>query len=503
MSKQNYLIGTRGSLLAVTQCTLLKEEIESLTDAAFDLRKIKTEGDQKTDKPLWQLDGKDFFTKELDAALLKDEIDMVVHSYKDLGSERPEGLELAAIGKRSFAHDILLIKKDTVPKIKDKTEFIVGTSSPRRITNVESSLKEFLPLASDDLTVKCEMLRGNVNTRIQKLLDGQYDAIVLALAGLERLTGKEESRKVLEGLVKDLTFLIMPQKAFPSSASQGALAVEIHDKSPKREQLLKTLRTIHSDETVEAVKRERKAFVSYGGGCHLAVGIHVKKHKDLFVHIHKGVHGDKVVDHIEVEGADQSSLKGKNALLVLGEKDKLVEQVPLEANIPDGKNIFVTSPYCFEALKASKSQSSVWAAGSRTHRKLAKLGYWVNGSADGFGHEEIIALKDSKAAQMMLDSSKSEDWIVLSHDQANSPVGKVTRCYTRKINQAAEMDLSEYEVFFWGSYFQYETYLSKFPWIKDKIHACGLGKTYDKFVKNNIKVVPVADMKSFKDLVQS
>ena len=498
MPKNNYLIGTRGSLLAVTQCSLLKEEIESLANARFELVKIKTEGDQKTDKPLWQLDGKDFFTKELDAALLKDEIDMVVHSYKDLGSERPAGLELAAVGKRRFAHDIFLIKKETLPLIETKKEFIVGTSSPRRITNVEASLKPFLPKAPENLKVKCKMLRGNVNTRIQKLLDGAYDGIVLALAGLERLASKEESQKVLAELTKDLTFLIMPQKTFPSSASQGALAVEIHDQSPRAAQLREILSSIHSPETVEEVKRERKAFNSYGGGCHLAVGIHVKKIKDLYAHIHQGVHDNKVVRKIEIEGQSLDTVKDKKAFFALGENDPLVKQTPLRPSIKDGHNLFVTSHHCFDALKEAKF-NSLWAAGSRTHKKLAKLGYWVNGSADSFGHEEIMSLKESKAAQIMLGS---DQWSVLSHDKASSPVGEVVPCYGREVAESAHADVEDCDVFYWGSFFQYQVYTRKYPWIKDKIHACGLGKTYDSFVEHGIKVFPVADMAGFKAAVR-
>lgn len=495
MSKQNYLIGTRGSLLAVTQCSLLKEEIESKTDARFDLKTIKTEGDQKTEKPLWQLDGKDFFTKELDAALLQDQVDMVVHSYKDLGSERPEGLELAAVGKRKFAHDILLVPKSNIAKIKDKAQFIVGTSSPRRIANTESSLKEFLPNARPELEVKCSMLRGNVNTRIQKLLDGNYDAIVLALAGLERLASKEDSKKILEELLKDLTFLVLPQKSFPSSASQGALAVEVHDKSPKKAELLEALKSVHSPETVEEIKRERKAFNSYGGGCHLAVGIHVKEHKGLFVHVHKGSHQGKEIRKIELEGVDYSPIKNKKTLFVLGENDKLIEQKKIEGKARPNSNLFVTSSHCFHAL--GPNASSIWASGSRTHKKLASLGHWVNGSADGFGHEEILAIRESKAVSMMLES---DSWQVLSHKDAQSPVGEALPCYERTIKEDASLELDSYDAFYWGSFTQYEAYIKRFPEIKGKVHACGLGKTYDQFVQNKISVLPVADMKSFKDL---
>ena len=90
-AKKKYIIGTRGSLLALTQCKQVQQHLEEVTGASFELKIIKTQGDMDTSKPLWQMEGKDFFTKELDHALLNREIDLVVHSYKDLGSDRPDG----------------------------------------------------------------------------------------------------------------------------------------------------------------------------------------------------------------------------------------------------------------------------------------------------------------------------------------------------------------------------------------------------------------------------
>jgi len=167
--KNQYKIGTRGSLLALTQCKQTKNELEEKSNDSFELIPISTQGDQITDKPLWQLDGKDFFTKELDHALLTKSVDLVVHSYKDLGSERPEGIQLEAITKRKFAHDILLIEKETIKDLANKKVFTVGTSSPRRTENIKQFLKDFLPNISSNIEIKVENLRGNVNTRIEKV----------------------------------------------------------------------------------------------------------------------------------------------------------------------------------------------------------------------------------------------------------------------------------------------------------------------------------------------
>lgn len=492
MSK-NYKIGTRGSLLAVTQCTLIKNEITEKTGDEFELNLIQTQGDQQTEKPLWQMDGKDFFTKELDTALLANDVDLVVHSYKDLGSDRPDGITLATITERKFAHDILLIKKENISKIKDLDKFIVGTSSPRRIVNVENSLKDYLPNASETLDVKCEMLRGNVNTRIQKLRDDNYHAIVLALAGLERLANKEESKKELAALLEGLTFMVMPQKTFPSSASQGALAIEYNSVRNDQE-LYKTLRSVHCDTTEEEVKRERAAFQTYGGGCHLAVGIHVRKHKNLFLHIEKGLHKDKRIHKMFLEGVDYSEISGKSSYLVLGDNDVLIKKEELTPVISKSKNIFVTSKYCIKALEGI-TPNSIWGSGFMTSKRLANSGHWINGSADGLGHGEIKRINNSKAVQMLLNS---KEWEVLSHENTTSEVGPVIPCYTR-VKTNADFNINA-EVFYWFSFYQYQVYTSKYPELKNKYHACGLGKTYDQFLESGIKVFPFLDMDSFRSI---
>lgn len=496
MSQKTFKIGTRGSLLALTQCTLIKNEMEKKTGAKFELDVIKTQGDQITDRPLWQLEGKDFFTKELDEALLSHKIDLVVHSYKDLGSERPGGIKLATISKRSFAHDILLIKNETIKKLDAKEEIVVGTSSPRRIVNIEKNLAHFLP-TKEKKKINCKTLRGNVNTRIQKLLDDEYDAIVLALAGIERLAHKEDSKKILKELVKDLNFMLLPQKVFPSSASQGALAIETNTK--RDDNLFEILKSVHCNETQEVVSRERRAFLSYGGGCHLAVGIHVLKHKDLFLHIHKGELDGKEIDKLELEGADRSELKKDlKAVAIFAENDPMIEKVPLHTKIEGVHNLFVTSKHCLHIVKENKA-NSLWAAGAETMKALAREGLWANGSSEGLGHEEILKFKNSEVLKLML---KNDSWRTLSHDKADSPVGEVIASYRRIVKPLPEEDykkLSSYDIYYWNSYFQYEEYAKILPDLEKKLHATGLGKTYDKFLNNGIKPHPFIDMKEFEN----
>ncbi len=510
MSKSDYIIGTRGSLLAVTQSTLVKNLLEEKTGKKFEIKTIQTQGDVQTDKPLWQMDGKDFFTKELDSALLNKEIDLVIHSYKDLGSERPEGITLAAITERTFSHDILLIKNETIPHISDIKEFIVGTSSPRRIQNIESSLKEFLP-NSNNLSIKCETLRGNVNTRIQKLLDDKYHAIILAFAGLERLCMLESSKKELQQLVQNLNFMVLPQSEFTSAASQGALALECNSENKELEKLIRS--SVHDNKTAETVGVERAEFQRYGGGCHLAVGVHCHKLADEFILYQKGIADNKFINSKEIQGKNiEDILKSHKEEKVFLGLPKYKIQTPQEnfvydelikkegIDFPPSKGcFFITSSYSAEHF-SEKNEGLIFSSGNHTWKKLSRKGFWVNGSADSIGHEQIERFQKSELIKLF---SKDLKWKVLSHKASKSTAGEVIPSYKRVVlspNKDFIQRLCKCKVFYWTSYYQYETYRPFIESLEDVIHCCGLGKTLEEFQQNAIEVTPIVDMKKWQSL---
>lgn len=510
-----YKIGTRGSLLAVTQSTLMKHELERISGETFELVLIKTQGDEVTNVPLWQLEGKDFFTKELDEALLNGVVDLVIHSYKDLGTVRPEGIKLAAVTERKFAHDILLISEENIAKLPTwEGEFIVGTSSPRRIANLTRDLRNYLPhLKKSDTKVRCETLRGNVNTRIAKLREGQYHAITLALAGLERLAQTHKSGEELKALLKKMNYLVLPQSIFPSAASQGALGIETRDDRTDGGKLLKIISQLSHDKTVEEVFRERKAFKEFGGGCHLAVGIHVKKIGENFLHVHAGEVDGKRIEKKWLEGIIVPAIApGKKLFVGLprGDRENIVyddflEKTPEKRTLElQGKHIFVTSRYCLPSLQSSLvgKPASLWAAGSKTAAILAENGYWINGTSDSLGTQDLHDLKASQAIRMM-NPNLQDDWITLSHDDGKNDLGAVIGCYKRKaktIDPAYEKSLKEVGACFWTSFPQYEIFLKAFPFLKDVHHFCGLGKTWQEFVKAGIKVTVIPSMDEFYNL---
>ena len=248
--KDTLVIGSRGSKLALKQAEMVKAELERL-DPAADVRIeiIKTSGDASVD-PLSVIGGKGVFTKELEDALLDRRIDIAVHSLKDLPTIIPDELVIAAICKREDPRDALVLNgklRGSVASIQTLPHGAsVGTSSPRR-------LSQLLHLRGD-LVIK--ELRGNVDTRLRKLDEGQYDALVLACAGLRRL-----------GLADRISAPLPPSEMLPA-VGQGALGIEIRADDSGT---IETVGKLDHKFTRLACVTERAFLRSLGGGCQLPI----------------------------------------------------------------------------------------------------------------------------------------------------------------------------------------------------------------------------------------
>jgi hydroxymethylbilane synthase len=235
------VIGSRGSQLALWQANYIKERLEARGEQTR-IEIIKTTGDRILDSPLHQLGGKGLFTKEIEEALLDGRIDLAVHSMKDLPTELPAGLTIAAIPQRADARDAII-----GGKLRDlKHGAIVGTSSLRRI----AQLRRLRP----DLDIRS--IRGNVDTRINKIERGEYDAIVLAAAGVQRL-----------GWGQIISEFFRPDLMCPAVA-QGALAIETRLEGPGFD----ACAPLDHPWTRLPVTAERAMLAALGGGCQVPIG---------------------------------------------------------------------------------------------------------------------------------------------------------------------------------------------------------------------------------------
>lgn len=253
--KKNIRIGTRGSQLALYQANHTKEKLlEKFPDANVDIIVIKTKGDKILDVALSKIGDKGLFTKEIETALVAGEVDIAVHSLKDLPTVLPEGLQLGAVLKRAEFRDALVSKDGR--KLNELTPGdTIATSSLRRKAGLLHINKNF----------KIVDIRGNVNTRLQKMEEGYCDAMIMAAAGLQRL-----------GLDQYITEILEPEVMIPAT-SQGVIAIESRTGDTEIDLYLKEINHI---ETWNAIRVERGFLRSIEGGCQVPVGCYTQTKGD-------------------------------------------------------------------------------------------------------------------------------------------------------------------------------------------------------------------------------
>lgn len=249
-------IATRGSALALWQSKYIQNLIENNTEVEVELQSMKTKGDVILDTPLAKIGGKGLFTKELEESMLRGESDLAVHSLKDVPVVFPKGLILTAISEREDVRDSFVSEKfasfNELPKGAK-----VGTTSLRR--------KMQLLIKRPDL--KIISLRGNINTRLRKLKENEFDAIILASAGLKRLN-------LMENIKYFVPFSL--DEMIPAMG-QGALGIECVDKS----EVIDILKFINNENSVIATTIERDFVAKLNGGCQVPIGVNAEISGDI------------------------------------------------------------------------------------------------------------------------------------------------------------------------------------------------------------------------------
>ncbi len=310
--KSHLIIGSRGSKLALWQAEWVKAQMEKLhAGLEVSIEIIKTSGDANQRAPLAVIGGKGVFTKELEEALIDERIDLAVHSLKDLPTILPEGLSLSAITEREDARDALILNPNLLiksPSIKSLPEgCLVGTSSMRRLAQLKQ--------VRGDLVIRD--LRGNVDTRLRKLDEGEYQAIVLASAGLRRL-----------GLGQRISAAIETDEMIPA-VGQGALGIEARSTDEETNHLLSPL---NHAATRAACVAERALLRALGGGCQLPIAAHatVQDGRLRIEGLVAGLNGEEAV-RAKTEGASSEAEAVGNELasvLLREGADSLLKDLP-------------------------------------------------------------------------------------------------------------------------------------------------------------------------------
>jgi hydroxymethylbilane synthase len=453
-------------------------------------------GDKNLDAPLWQMPEKGVFTRDLQIDLESGVCDMVVHSWKDLPIEMPEGSEIAATLHREDTRDVLLMKRSFLKEqgVKGVEELTVLSSSPRRAYNLQKALAELLPFKTGK--IQFEAIRGNVPTRVAKLLaHPTAGGLILARAALERLLAPSpvldlEVQDFQTRLRRDLLaceWMVLPTRLNPTAPAQGALAIEIRK---DREDLRVLLERIHQREDFEDVRLEREVLALFGGGCHQKIGANVfrlgaSKRRVLVL---KGQRDSGEILDFEgfledapfqlaslAQTPPTEAAPGAIWPPVLERAsafERKTQALPARASLGQ-------APLCFVVGRGNalpegwrfEEGDRVFASGLSTWRKLAARGVWVNASFEGLGEERF----DSKLVEPTLRTYK------FSHASAPVRAGELLLA-TYALEKNGETPLVPLGVkeCFWMSASLFDEALRRDPELLKRVprHACGPGHTH-------------------------
>ena len=292
--KKHVVIGSRGSILALAQANLVKSSLEAnYPDLTFEIKEIVTSGDKDL-KSNWENSNaslKSFFTKEIEQELLDGQIDIAVHSMKDMPAVSPKGLICGAIPDREDARDVLISKNGFLVTLPQGAK--IGTSSLRRVMNLKAIRPDF----------EIKHLRGNIHTRLKKLETEDYDAIILAAAGLKRTGMADKITEYLSG------------EAFPPAPAQGVLYIQCREND---EEIKGILKSIHNEDIAKIVEIEREFSKIFDGGCHTPMGCYSQVDEDKIKFIGAYSHDGKQIRVV----IEDDLAKGKEIAYMAAEEIK-------------------------------------------------------------------------------------------------------------------------------------------------------------------------------------
>jgi hydroxymethylbilane synthase len=437
-------------------------------------------GDKNQNDPLWKMPERGVFTEDFREDLLEGEIDMVVHSWKDLPVENSGGTEIACTLPRADMRDLLLIPKERWGNVAQTGVIKIFSSSPRRSYNLTPFLSAALPARLK--RVEFESVRGNIPTRLRKLFESEtVHGLVLAKAAVDRILASEQNefsvlRETIKEMIQRCHFMVLPLQINPAAAAQGALAVEI--KSGQSE-VRALLQEINCGATFEAANLERKILSGYGGGCHQKIGVSVIDRPYGQIISLKGLtDSGEILEKRELRRRPSASWDRVPLSKIWpgSENDdrSFFERQPLEALKKPSGPLFVARSNAWPEYWHGHDHL-VWAAGIETWKKLASKGVWVNGCSEGLGESEDCQL-DHLTGQKV-------EWTKITHEGGRGELEFLPtyRLIPRTVNTSS---LSGKTHFYWNSASAFLRAVELIPEIAQGYHGCGPGNTFETLRKH-------------------
>ncbi|MBL8200280.1 MAG: hydroxymethylbilane synthase [Chromatiales bacterium] len=484
---QRLRLGTRGSLLALAQSRLVASALQRLHPGLqVDLVTVSTRGDRNLAVPLQDVRDPDFFSAELDEALLAGEVDFCVHSLKDLPADRHAGIVLAALPPRDNPRDVIVWRRDIPARLAAGEGLRVGSSSLRRQGNVADVLAWALPATGRPPVVTFVPVRGAVDARLARLhvprgAPEALDGVVLALAGLARLWNDPAGRQVIGPLLGDTRWMVLPLTKCPSAAGQGVLAVECRAGDGGT---LDLLRGLHDPETAELVAMEEAALAGSEAADRQALGVTAIRHGELgpmcFV---RGATPAGMIERLDWNRPPAP--RGAIGFDGIAWQKACTRQPagPLPQLAQLGLDAAVFAAY-WHALQhhAIPADARLWVSGAESWRQLAARGHWVEGCGDNLGFDAVRATLECPVLRL----PPLQEWTALTYRWAvpgwrESGIGDVIATYDilppadAGVLRGLRESAARATHFYWSSAEQFHGLRASLP--AGARHACGAGKT--------------------------
>ncbi|MCC7404633.1 MAG: hydroxymethylbilane synthase [Bdellovibrionales bacterium] len=485
-------IASRQSDLARLQAYRVAEalrRIEPAVQIEFEFR--SSFGDRNLDVAMDGAVEKGLFTQDFYEGLVGGEFDLVVHSWKDLPTEARPGTQVVATLPRADVRDLLLVRKDA----RSRAQWRVLSSSPRRSYNLQQSLKTLLPGQPE---IQFVPVRGNIPTRLRKLLTEPAEALIVAKAALDRLLEAPEAefasvKTEIRRALAACDWMALPLTLNPTAAAQGALAIEIAE---GRSDLQALLGRVNCRETFAAAQRERAILSSFGGGCHQKIGVNFLRREYGGVLFLQGLTDTGVKLHkfqLEREGLgknwqahrDQMFPVPPNAIRWYGRRELEVGPPPR------AQGLWVARAEAFPPAWENQDFAAIWTSGLKSWRGLAARGVWVNGCAESLGEQEAPMIETL--------CGKRVDWLKLTHAEGFDD-GRMTVLATYALEPEAENPVLRGKThFYWMSASSFWRARELFPeMIAQGYHACGPGNTW-RLLQNQVAAEKLQVFLSYED----
>ncbi|MEN9548686.1 MAG: hypothetical protein RIR12_1277 [Bacteroidota bacterium] len=504
------LIG-RASRLSLLQLQLVKDKIRAAYPSyEVEIITKNSRGDALQNISLHTVEGSDFFTQAIFKALENAEADIAVHSLKDMSGEHFFGENYFAVVDRDDTRDVAIFNANVETKIRTGQKLIIGTCSPRREEMAMHFLKKALPQLHREIKIDVKPIRGNVETRLRKINNGEYDATILATAGINRLLRSNQDADLIKQLLHHKKVMVLPLIECVPAPCQGAIVAEAHTAN---ERAIEILKQINTSTLYEHCYREKKCALSYGSGCIQKFGvttITTANEKYLYAAGKDAADTSFIKWQPLPQPIDGTIFSSTDVMKDFFEYEWESEALPSIVT----KAIFVANykavQNCRIELQEMKCATQgtltgvttadkqiIIAAGTRTWFELAKQGYWVSASADALGFEFLLP-----SLSMPLININKEDVTIITHNEAaerwKSKGYKAVSNYTLqpKKNLVLQNQIAEAGAIFWSSFSQYQ-YFGKYAKPAAK-HLCAGGETAHLLQQQGLQPIIFPTIKSFE-----